>query len=219
MTLASMISILQSAFSTFWTPTVLRWRSERVPNSQYELVQKGIAFASAGLFMGILLFRDIFPILLSQKYENAKYILPFLLFYPVMAVMISTTVSGIDFERKTQYTLYFSIIVTVLNFILNFVLVPRWGSMGAAVATGVSHLFYFWIRTIYSRKLWFEFDLLHLILTSVVLFVSATVNSFSCISTEIVYLADVIAIIMICIIYKNLIKMLVGLIFKKETIL
>lgn len=216
LTLTSMISILQSAFSTFWTPTVLRWRNEKVPNSQYELVQKGVTFVSAGLFMGVLVCRDIFPIILSQKYQNAKYILPFLLFYPVMTVIIYTTVSGIDFERKTQYTLYFSIMVTVLNFILNFILVPKWGSMGAAVATGVSHLFYFWIRTIYSRKLWFDFELKHLIITSLTLLLAAAINSFSFIGDGIVYTVDIAVIITILVLYRDLLKRLFYSIKKRK---
>lgn len=217
MSLASMVSVLQSAFSTFWTPTVLRWRSEGVQNSQYELVQKGVTLVSAGLFMGVLVFRNIFPIILSQKYQNAKYILPFLLFYPVMTVIVCTTESGMNFERKTQYTLYFSIIVTILNFILNFIFVPKWGSMGAAVATGVSHVFYFWIRTLYSRKLWFDFELKHLIITSIILLLAATVNSFSFIEDGIVYAVDFAAILMILVLYRDLLKKIIYYIKKRNS--
>lgn len=91
--------------------------------------------------------------------------------------------------------------------------------MGAAVATGMSHLFYFWIRTLYSRKLWFDFELKHLVALSFILFISAMVNSFSFISEGIVYFADIAAIIMICVLYKDLIGKLACLIRKGKVCL
>ncbi|MGF0066305.1 lipopolysaccharide biosynthesis protein [Lachnospiraceae bacterium SGI.085] len=205
MTIANMILILQQAFSTFWTPTVFRWKKENVPEEQYEMVQKIVMFFSAICFMGILLLKNLFPILFSTKYENTKYILPFLLFYPVMSMVISTTVSGIDFARKTQYTLYFSIAVTIINFILNWLLVPLMGAVGAAIATGVSHVFYFWIRTLYSRKLWFDFELKHLFFSTILLSIAATVNSISNLSGWLVYGTDIIIIILGICVYRNLI--------------
>lgn len=215
MTITNIISILQSAFTTFWTPTVLRWRSEQVSNVKYEIVQKGVAFVASILFIGILLCRNLFPFILSQRYESTKYVMPFLLLYPVMTIMISTTISGIDFAKKTEYTLYFSILVTILNFVLNWLLVPKWGSMGAAVATGISHLFYFWVRTLYSRKLWFDFELKHLVVVSVVLFASAVINSCSFIKDEIVYLVDVVAVIVILVLYKAFTRKLSDIFLKR----
>ena len=195
MTLANMVAILQQAFSTFWTPTVFRWKSENVENSKYEMVQKMIAFFASACFMGVLLLKNFLPILLSEKYASTKYILPFLLLYPVMAMIISTTVSGIDFARKTEYTLYFSIAVTIVNFILNWILVPWKGAVGAAIATGISHVFYFWIRTLYSRKLWFNFDIKHLVLTTGLLTIAAIINSIPSIKDGFVYVVDVVIII------------------------
>ncbi len=196
MTLANMVLILQQAFSTFWTPTVFRWKAENVENAKYEMVQKLVAFFGSVCFMGVLLVKNLLPILLSEKYASTKYILPFLLLYPVMSMIISTTVSGIDFARKTQFTLYFSIAVTIVNFGLNYALVPSFGAVGAAIATGVSHVFYFWIRTLYSRKLWFDFDLKHLIVTSILLSIAAAINSIPEINDLYVYIGDIIVIIL-----------------------
>ena len=160
--------------------------------------------------MGVLLIKNILPILLSAKYESTKYILPFLLFYPVMTMIVSTTVSGIDFARKTQYTLYFSIAVTVVNFFLNLLFVPKLGASGAAIATGFSHVFYFWIRTYYSRKLWFGFDLSHFYATTVLLSVAAIVNSLSFINDVIVILIDIIVIVSFIYVYRHIIRQLVS---------
>lgn len=216
MTLANMVLILQQAFSTFWTPTVFRWRAENAENNKYEFAQKTVSLVASVCFMGILLIKNLLPVLLSKKYENTKYILPFLLFYPVMSMIVSTTVSGIEFARKTKYTLYFSIAVTVINFFLNLLFVPKLGAAGAAIATGLSHVFYFWIRTYYSRRLWFDFDLSHLYKMTVLLTIAATVNSISFLSDVIVFIVDVVVIIIGLHVYRDTIKKLYGL-FVKET--
>lgn len=217
MTLANMVLILQEAFSTFWTPTVFRWKAENVENERYEFVQKAVSLFASTCFMGVLLIKDLLPILLSQKYANAKYILPFLLFYPVMSMIISTTVSGMDFARKTNFTLYFSIAVTILNFFLNLLLVPRLGAAGAAIATGLSHIFYFWIRTLYSRKLWFKFNISHLLKMTILLSLAALINSFEFINELLVYLGDIVIIILGICLYKETIIKIINILAGRKT--
>jgi O-antigen/teichoic acid export membrane protein len=43
------------------------------------------------------------------------------------------------------------------NLLLNLLLIPRWGGVGAAVATGVSYIVFFCARTVISRRLWIRF--------------------------------------------------------------
>lgn len=203
MTLANMVIILQQAFSTFWVPTVFRWKAENVENMKYEFVQQIVSFFASSFFIGILLFRNFLPILLSEKYESTKYILPFLLFYPVMSILIITTSSGIDFARKTKYTFYYMIEVSILNFVLNLIFVPILGAKGAAIATGLSYVFYFWIKTLKSRKLWFDFDCSHFIKTTILLMIVAFVNSIPSLDQSFVYLIDFIIIFLGVRLYKN----------------
>lgn len=212
MTLANMVLILQQAFSTFWTPTVFRWKSQNVKNERYEFVQKGVTLFGSICFIGVLFIKNLLPILLSAKYASSKYILPFLLFYPVMAMIISTTVLGMDFARKTQYTLYFSIVVVIVNFVLNFIFVRHLGAAGAAIATGLSHIVYFWIRTIVSRKLWFNFKIDHLIISTCLLSILALVNSLTFIDDIYVYLCDCFVLFCILFLYHNYIKEIFGMI-------
>lgn len=203
MTLAGMVLILQQAFSTFWTPLAYRWKAEKVSNKNYEYVQKTVCFLSCACFMGILFIKNLLPIVLSEKYSSTKYILPFLLFYPVMSMMVATTGIGIDFIRKTQYSLYFSIAVTIVNFFLNFAFVPFLGAQGAAIATGLSHMFYFWIKTIYSRKNWFKFEIGHFVNSSIIITIAALINTLSIIPDIIVYFGDFVLSVMGLVCYRE----------------
>lgn len=205
MTFANMLMILQQAFSSFWTPTVFRWISENVENKKYEFVQQLASLFASVCFIGVLLFKNFIPILLGEKYENIKYILPFLLFYPIMSILVITTSTGIDLVRKSKYSLYYLIAASILNFVLNLLFVPIFGSSGAAIATGLSYVFYFWIKTIKSRKLWFDFDCSHFIKMTILLMIAALVNSIPSLAQSFVYLIDAIIIFLGLNLYKGVI--------------
>lgn len=54
--------------------------------------------------------------------------------------------------------------------------------MGASIATGISYIIFFWLRTLISRKLWFKFDiklyLINTILMLILSFSSVVINNF-----------------------------------------
>ena len=101
------------------------------------------------------------------------------------------------------------------NFILNWMLIPRYGAIGAAIATGISYLVFFWTRTLISRKLWYKFKLKKFIVITIILLGISLTN---CIIKNI-YMITAINIIGIGLVlcnYRNLIhKMLIYLKNKK----
>ena len=103
--------------------------------------------------MGILIFRDLIVFLLGDKYYLSKFIIPMLIFIPVMYLISETTVMGISFKKKSKYFLYISIVVSITNILGNIILVPFLGAKGAAISTGVSYILFFALRTYFSNKL------------------------------------------------------------------
>ncbi|WP_102400038.1 lipopolysaccharide biosynthesis protein [Haloimpatiens massiliensis] len=153
------LGIIQQAFCTFWTPTAFRWYKDKVPNEKYMKVSDMVMSIMVVLFSFIVLFKDIIIKILSPKYASANIIVPFLLFLPIMYTVSETTTLGISFSRKTSYNIIISLVSAVTNYIGNFILVPKFGAMGASISTGISYLVFFWMRTLISRRLWFKFDL------------------------------------------------------------
>ena len=122
-----------------------------------------------------------------------------------MSILVITTSTGIDLVRKSKYSLYYLIAASILNFVLNLLFVPIFGSSGAAIATGLSYVFYFWIKTIKSRKLWFDFDCSHFIKMTILLMIAALVNSIPSLAQSFVYLIDAIIIFLGLNLYKGVI--------------
>ena len=152
--IVSIISVVQSGFTTFWTPIVYEHYS-KYPEDRifYKKANDYLSFVFFSMGLGILIFRDIIVFLLGNKYYFSKFIIPMLVFIPVMYLISETTVMGITFKKKSKYFLYISIVVSVMNILGNLLLVPILGAKGAAISTGFSYILFFILRTYFSIRL------------------------------------------------------------------
>ena len=204
---------MQASFTTFWTPLAFRWKAQNESTQKFEMVSDGIAGVMTLLLILILIFKQVIPIFLGVGYEVAIYIMPFLLFYPIFYTMSETTAVGISFSKKTYYNIIISAASMLVNILLNALLIPKFGAIGAATATGISYLTFFWTRTIISKKLWYPLKTKRFIITTIILMSVALANSF----IKNIYI--ITAINMSCLIiniinYRYLIKMLID--YKKK---
>lgn len=212
----NVLTLLQASFTNFWSPMAFKWKAEKVENKKFELVSKGVTLVMSVVLLLILLFKDLIPVIISEEYKQVIYILPFLLFHPIFYTMSETTTLGISFTRKTGYNIIVSMISLVVNLILNTLLIPIHGAVGAAIATGISYLVFFWIRTLISRNLWYKFPIKHFVITSVILMVVVIINTL--INDIIITITiNVIAILLIGVTYRDIIQELIKMKKNKES--
>lgn len=206
--LVNLLTLIQTSFTSFWAPMAFKWKADKVNNEKFEMVSKGISFLMSIILLLILLFKDLIPIVVSRKYIDVIYILPFLFFYPVFYTMSETTTLGISFSRKTGYNIIVSLISMISNLILNTILIPIYGAIGAAIATGISYLIFFWTRTIISRKLWYKFSIRHFVFTSIILLIVAMCNTMirNIIITTII---NIISILLIIYNYREMVSLII----------
>lgn len=155
------VGIVQSSFTSFWLPVAFRWHEEKQPQAWFLLVMKLVAALMSCMCFGILMCKDLVAYVLGESFAQAIAIFPFLLLYPIMYTMSETTSVGIAISRRTEFNLIITVLSSGTNVALNFLLIPMWGGVGAAVATGVSYVVLFWARALISRKLWWEFPVTH----------------------------------------------------------
>jgi len=108
------------------------------------------------LVIGIILFfiADKLIILLFGS-EYCLSILPFLYLLPgiVFWSAVKVYASYIAGEGKPEYNIYVSIISVILNFILNFILIPLYGLAGAAIATSITYIINFILRIFVFQRM------------------------------------------------------------------
>lgn len=205
---AGLLTIIQTCFTTFWVPLAYQWNSEKVSNKYFIKVSRLVSFSMSIVFATILLLKDMVFMIFPDNYRSASNILPFLLFTPIMYTISEVTVMGIYFNGRTGWTIWVSVISATINLVLNRLLIPVLGPIGAALATGFSYIVFFWSRTMFSRRLWFEFPLEDYAFITLVLLADAFASTF--IKNPIVYIVNTICVLLLCILYWAEIKELQG---------
>jgi O-antigen/teichoic acid export membrane protein len=178
MKIVNVLSIVQSCFTLFWTPVAYRWYAENKENQYYESVGKIVTFIMISMCLVVLLIKNVVGFILGEEFVRSILIFPFLLLHPVMYTISECTMVGLGFSRKTGYNVVCSAIAAVFNLIANYLLIPPYGARGAALATGISYLIFFWARTLFSRKVWYKFPVGNYIFATVVCLVNCYAHTF-----------------------------------------
>ena len=215
--IVALLSVIQSGFSTFWTPTALEHYTKNPEDTSfYKKANDYLSLIFFLLGVNILLFRDVIGILLGKKFYNSIFVMPTLVFMPIMYLLSETTMIGIGFKKKTKYFLYVSVIASISNLIGNLFLVPYLGAKGAAISTGISYIVFFSARTYFSNKLInFGFNLKRIYIITFLILLYALFLSFY----NKIYLTIGLGIlleIIILLIYYPIIKELYSKFIKKK---
>jgi O-antigen/teichoic acid export membrane protein len=181
--IVALLTILQTTFSTFWTPVCYE-QFHNDPNNKelYRKVSNIISFIMFFIAICCIAGRDILVLILGPDYKEAAKIMPFLVMMPIMYTISETTGIGINFFKKTKWHIFIASISCLVNVIINTLLVPSFGALGAAISTGISYIVFFSLRTFISQKFYkvnFNLTKIYIMILAITLysFVSILSNS------------------------------------------
>lgn len=149
----SLLDIFKKSFSNFWVPVSLKKYSENADDFVFfENMFNYVTFFMALLSIGLIFIKDILIFLLGSNYIEVVLVFPFMVFIPFVQVTSQVTVSGINFKKKSRWHIYIGLIAMFVNIVGNIILVPSLGAQGAAIATAISYLVLFYLRTTVASK-------------------------------------------------------------------
>lgn len=154
MSFASVAFILQSVFTTIWAPIAYKWLKNNVDMSRVFQVSEYMTlfiillFALAGIFSWVVDF------ILPSEYFLIKYLIVPCLGIPLFYTLSETTVIGINITKKTGYAMAATMIALIVGVLLNYLLIPSFGAIGAAVASCWTFYIFFILRTEFSCLVW-----------------------------------------------------------------
>jgi O-antigen/teichoic acid export membrane protein len=93
---------------------------------------KYYVMASMIIFLGIVLFKDVFALIVGRRFREGIDILPIVLASNVLAGIWFNLSFWYKREEKTKYAAYITVLGLVVTIALSFVLVPKMGYRGAA---------------------------------------------------------------------------------------
>ncbi len=153
-TLMTVFSIIQQSFNIVWGAKAIEKYEEGTDIENYYILVHRIMVVCMFTFGAtILLFKNVFVLLLGEKYREASTIIPFLMLNPIMYTISETTNLGIIMKKKSLYQVYVGVTSCIINLMGNFMLIPIMGAKGAAISTGVSYIIFWGLRTFFSQKL------------------------------------------------------------------
>ncbi len=106
-----------------------------------------------------MIFRDLAHVVLGESYRKAFYVIPILTMAPVLNCMSETLSQGINFAKKPRWHFIAGLVASTINIGLNFILVPKFGARGAAIATAIAWIGFFMVKLKVSMKYYYyEYD-------------------------------------------------------------
>lgn len=180
LSIVHIFSLVQSTFNTLWAPTAMEhYKKNSEEKSLYEKANQIITVIMFAIGITLILLKDFFSLLLGDEYREAAFILPCLIFNPIMYTISETTVNGLVFAKKSGMQVLVAIGACCTNIVANIVLVPVLGSRGAAISNAISYIVFFALRTFLSNKYYYvNYKLKKFSLITLLVFLYAIYNTF-----------------------------------------
>lgn len=140
-TLVSVVTVLVTVpFSQVWTVMRFSVMKEEGAEEYYSRVLTYIVFVSMFLALGVAAIAgDALLLHALKSYWSAPTIIPLLALSAVLDSASRVLNIGITLNRRTIYAPLVIVIALVVNIGLNFLLIPRYASMGATISTLLSY--------------------------------------------------------------------------------
>lgn len=134
-------ALLVGPFLLAWWPFF--WSIAKNENARQVYSRVLTYFVLAGVFLALalsVLSREALIAMTTPPFYDAYRVVPLLALSYVLSGCFSIMAVGINLERKTKYVPVVTGVGACANVVLNFVLIPDYGMMGAAIATLLSYL-------------------------------------------------------------------------------
>lgn len=181
MNIMSILLTFKATFVAFWSPVAMEKYEQGNEDCQAFFRQ---AFNITRFFcviagVGLIMCKDLIVFILGRDYRAAANIIPFLTLMPVFSILFEITNQGIKFTKKNRYLNYASVVAITVNIVGNAILVPKFGGVGAALATGITYMGYFAIGSFFAEKCYYVgYENLKTVFYAVVLMGYALASTF-----------------------------------------
>lgn len=129
-------------FTLAWGATY--WEIARQPDARRTIARVLTGFVALASFAALgvsALSTDIFRILLTPSFEPGRFVTPFSAFGYVLYGAYTVVTTGLNLESQTRRVPFITGAAAICSVVLNLLLVPVLGYMGAAVSTLASYAF------------------------------------------------------------------------------
>ena len=149
----SFLTIISSIFLSAWQISAVKDFGSEEGRKLFSNVYKkysSLVIMTGGIIISLSYL--ISKILLSNEFFNAWKFAPILVYGYIFQTMSGFLGTIYTSSKKTSMLFVSTLVGAIINASLNMLLIPKYSSFGASVATAVSYIVIWLIRLIHSRK-------------------------------------------------------------------
>jgi len=151
----SLLGVITGTINYAWFPFFMSTYQESGDRAKPMFAQLTRYYTIILIFLalGIALFsKNVIQLIANSAYYQAIPIIPVIVLAFIFDGMYYMFVSQLFLVKKTGLITFSTLSAAVLNIIMNFILIPRYGMWGAALATVISYGFSFTLVFHFSRR-------------------------------------------------------------------
>ncbi|MFO7864224.1 MAG: oligosaccharide flippase family protein [Salinivirgaceae bacterium] len=133
--IATLMIIFIQMFKYAAEPFFFRISDQSDHRQTYAQVTKAFVYTGLLIFIGIIGYIDLFKYFIDVEYRVGLNIVPFVLLGNFFFGVFYNVSIWYKITDKTRFGMYFTFIGAAITIVLNAILVPKYGYMGAAIAT------------------------------------------------------------------------------------
>ncbi|NIR52863.1 oligosaccharide flippase family protein [candidate division KSB1 bacterium] len=134
--------VLVSPFAQAWHPLLFQLENHPAQRLTYQKV--GLHFVQVGVIVWLVIAvgsKYLLRLTTTADYYSGIVIIPWIAFSYLLYGMQQVFKAGALIHNKTVHLTAYTLLAVAMNVILNLLLIPKWGMLGAAVATLCSYFF------------------------------------------------------------------------------
>ena len=136
----AILTTILNALNTSWCPFLyddLRDENYEKLNTKIKNYVQIFTVLSLGF---LLVSREVMMIFANSEYWSGAYLIPILVLVVYSTYFYQFGVNYEFFNERPYFVAIGTVVAAVSNIVLNYFMIPKWGSLGAAVATLVSYI-------------------------------------------------------------------------------
>ncbi len=155
--IGSALNMFIMAFNQAYQPMFFQLMSSNRGDKEYQIIRTfkvWLIMMTAIAVIGILFGGPFLKIFVGPRFFATIHIFPWIILAVFLGSFYFFFSSAIFFFKKTKYLPFITGISAAINIGLNLLLIPRWGIIGSAKATVISHMIQSCLTLIVSDRLY-----------------------------------------------------------------
>lgn len=205
--IVGMFAIVQTAFYVIWRP--IQTESYTTNENDKTLIQKGNRYMTIIMYfigINVIMFKDILILFLGEKYRGGVGLIPFLIFNPIMNVLIVTVISGIEVSKKSYLRTIIISLSLIIQLLISKFFMSKFALYGIAISVALSLIIQYFLTLYFSNKFYYiDYGVSKMLIITTVTMLLAIVSAFM--NNKIIEIVlYIISMLVLYFLYKNDLK-------------